>query len=120
LLDAVQVQPNALAVKPSVIVPPSAADERLAEVSENVHAPPSVMVNGFPIMLSKTEREFRSALGSTVKFTVPLPDPEAPDVTLIAQGLLLTTVQGQPGEVVTFTCSGPPLALREAELELSE
>jgi hypothetical protein len=41
--------------------------------------------------------------------TVPLPEPLAPDTTLIKLVLLLTAVQAHPDSEVTFTEALPPV-----------
>jgi hypothetical protein len=62
-----------------------------------------------PAIVSDRSREFRSALGATVKETVASADPELGEVNVIAEGSLFIMVQGQPMGAVRFTCPGPPL-----------
>src|SRR5687767_5573866 len=50
-----------------------------------------------------------AVVGATVMLTVPLPTPDAPEVTVI-QSASLTAVQGQPWSVLTATLKAPPAA----------
>jgi hypothetical protein len=66
-----------------------------------------VTLNVRPATVNDDMREAVVGFAATEKFTVPLPDPDPPDVTVI-QGALLTAPHEQPEPVVTFTLPAPP------------
>ena len=51
---------------------------------------------------------------------MPLPEPLAPDVIVIKEGLLFTAVQLQPAAAVTVTLPDPPAAAKFALVGLIE
>jgi hypothetical protein len=53
-------------------------------------------------------RVFGPKLGPTLRFTTPLPVPEAPETIVIAVGSLLVIVQSQPGPYKTSKRTDPP------------
>jgi hypothetical protein len=63
-----------------------------------------------PAIVSEPKRCEVDGLGVMLNATEPLPDPVAPDVTVI-HGELLTAVHAQPEVVVTDAELFPPLAL---------
>src|SRR5918993_356619 len=71
-------------------------------------APACSMVNTWPPMVRVPVRGAPVAFGSTVKSTVPAPDPLPPRVT-VTQGTLLTAVHAQPPPAVTVTDPAPPV-----------
>jgi hypothetical protein len=68
-----------------------------------------VTVNVRPAIVSVPVRTELVVLGATVKLAEPLPEPDAPAVTVI-QVTLLTAVQAQPVVVVTVVDALPPAA----------
>jgi len=67
-----------------------------------------VTVKVFPAMVNVPWRLVPALFAETEYVTVPLPEPEAPDTTLI-QLALLTAVQEHPDSEVTFTVALPPV-----------
>ena len=67
-----------------------------------------VTVNVRPAIVMVPVRTAAVGLAATVKFTVPLPDPLAPAVTLI-HAALLVAVQPQPLSAMTSTAPVPPV-----------
>jgi len=65
-------------------------------------------VNAIPAMVSVALRAAPVALGSTLNWTVPPPDPDAPSV-ITTHAAPLTAVQVQPPDVDTDTVPTPPV-----------
>lgn len=69
-------------------------------------------MNTVPAIVSDPRRLHVVVFGSTVNDTVPLPEPDAPLVTVI-HALLLTAVHGQPAVTVTVLVPFPPDAVND-------
>ena len=69
--------------------------------------PASVTVKVWPAIVTVPFRELLVLLAATLICTVPLPDPEPPDVTVIHDALLVA-VQLHPLVAVTATLADPP------------
>ncbi len=111
LLTAVHAHP-AGAVTATVPVPP--LDTMLCDVGEIVSVqvtPACVTVNVFPAMVKVPVRDDVEVLADALNVTVPLPDPDAPDVMVSHPVLLLTAVHAQPAGALTDTVPVPPLAV---------
>jgi len=108
-VDAAQAHPSAVATA-MLPFPPVAASVALAGVNTypQVFAA-CVTVNMRPAIKSVPRRCAVLVLGAIVKVTEPLPDPLAPEVTLI-QAELATAVHKQPVCVVTAVEIWPPAA----------
>ena len=71
--------------------------------------PACVTVNVLPAIVTVPVRDDVLVLAATLRPTLPLPDPLAPDVTVIQPVLLLTAVHVQPLAADTLTVTVPPL-----------
>ena len=89
-------------------VPPPAATLAVVGAMENAQALSCDTVNVCPPMVRAPERG-PPLVASALNWTVPLPLPLAPDVT-VNHDALLTAVQAQSGAVVTATLPVPPAA----------
>ena len=96
--------------------PPPLVTVNEVGVTEKLQAPPCDTVKVRPAIVNVPVRPVVAVLAATLKFTVPLPDPLAPDVTVI-QVALLTAVHPQPVPAVTFVLPVPPAATAFIELE---
>ena len=114
-LDAVHAQPVVvLTVK--VDDPPPVANEAEVGVSVKLHeAAACVTVTVLPAIVTVPERDAVAVLPATESDTVPLPAPDAPEVTVI-QDALLDAVQLQPVVPVTVTVNGPPDEVAEVDV----
>lgn len=74
-------------------------------------APLCVTVKVLPPMVSTPVREDDAVLAATEKPTDPLPEPDAPDVT-VSQLALLEAVHEHPDEAVTVTVPEPAAAVK--------
>ena len=106
--DADQEQPVPVAIE-SVLEDPAADTDRLDGVTVKAHTPAWVTVKLRPAMVTVAVRGDVAGLAATIRFTVPLPDPEAPDVTTIHETGLVA-VQLQPVPAVTATEADSPAA----------
>jgi hypothetical protein len=68
-----------------------------------------------PAIVTVPEREAVPVLAAVLRLTVPLPEPEAPAVTVIHE-TLLTAVHAQPVGAATLTEPVPPAAVIVAEV----
>lgn len=68
-----------------------------------------VTVNPIPAMVSVAVRVAPVAFGSTLNWTVPAPEPDAPSV-IVTHDAPLTAVHGQPVDAATDTDPTPPVA----------
>src|SRR5258706_527691 len=119
LLTAVQLQPVG-AVTLTLPDPPLGPKEPDVADSEDVQeTPDSVTVNVCPAIVSVPVSPLALLLELTENETVPLPVPDAPDVT-DTKPELLTAVQPQPDGAVTFTLPVPPPEPNEADAADSE
>ena len=80
LLDAVQPQPDA-AVTVALPLSPPAAMEADVGATAYVHGANCVTVTSWPAIDSVVDRADAVGLAWTEKLTVPLPEPDAMDVT---------------------------------------
>ncbi len=62
----------------------------------------------FPAIVSVPVRDEVLVFAAVPKLTLPLPEPDAPAVTVSQPGLLLTAVHAQPAGAVTATVPVPP------------
>jgi hypothetical protein len=114
-LDAVHVQP-VVVVTVKVDDPPPVANEAEVGVSVKLHeAAACVTVTVLPAIVTVPVRDVVAVLLATESDTVPLPAPEAPEVTVI-QGVLLDAVQLQPVVPVTVAVKGPPDEVAEVDV----
>jgi hypothetical protein len=113
LLTAVHAQPvGAVTATVPVLLP----EPMLCDVGEIVSVqvmPAWVTVNVCPATVSVPVRDEVDPLAAKLKPTDPLPDPEAPDVTVSQPVLLLIAVHEHPAAAVTETV---PVPLLEATL----
>lgn len=72
-----------------------------------------MIVTACPATVSDPDRALDELFAATENETVPLPFPDAPDVTVTKEALLVA-VHAQPDEVVTFTVPAPPPDPKEA------
>jgi hypothetical protein len=108
-LVAFQAQPLPV-VTVTEPVPPAAATDWLVEEMEYVQeAPAWVRVNVDPAIVSEPVRLVVAVFALKLNPTVPVPEPEAPDVRLI-QPLLLAAVHAHPAAVVTVLLPEPAVA----------
>ena len=115
LLDAVDAQ-LVVVVTVNVDDPPPVANEAEVGVSVKLHeAAACVTVTFWPAIVTVPVRDVVAVLPATESDTVPLPAPDAPEVTVI-QDALLDAVQLQPVVPVTFTVKGPPVDVAEVEV----
>jgi hypothetical protein len=115
LLDAVDAQP-VVVVTVNVDDPPPVANEAEVGVSVKLHeAAACVTVTVWPAIVTVPVRDVVAVLPATESDTVPLPAPDAPEVTVI-QDALLDAVQLQPVVPVTVTVKGPPVDVAEVEV----
>jgi hypothetical protein len=70
----------------------------------------SLTVKVCPPIVSVPVRGLVDVFGSTVKLTVPFPDPFPPDV-IVTQLAPLVAVHAQPVPAVTFALAVPPVAV---------
>src|SRR5207244_7607218 len=106
---AVHEQPAA-AVTVTVPDPPPTATACDAGASVEVHGTPAcVTVNVLPAIVSVPVREVPAVFAATLNVTLPLPEPDAPVVTVIHVALL-TAVHAQPVGAVTVVLPVPPPA----------
>ena len=114
LLDAVQEHPDGAV---TLTLPGPPADVKEPELAEREYVqltPVSVKVKLCPATVREPFNVVPPVLGLTVKDTVPLPEPLAPDV-IDAQFELLEAVHAQPDGAVTVTVPGPPEEVKEPE-----
>lgn len=95
-------------------VPAVAGSEGLAvsAVTETGVAPAWLTLTARPATVAEADRPLVAALPVTAKVTVPLPVPEAPEVT-DSQATLSVAVQAHPGVAVTVAVKVPPAAPSE-------
>lgn len=110
-LVAFQVQP-APVVTVTAPVPPVAATDWLVEEMAYEQAPACVRVNADPAIVSVPTRLVVAVFAEKPNATVPVPEPEAPDVRLI-QELLLAAVHAQPAAAVTALLPEPADAITD-------
>jgi hypothetical protein len=109
LLTAVHAQPTR-ALTATVPVPPLDATLRDEGEIVSVQATPAcVTVKLLPAIVSVPVRDEVLVFAAVPKLTLPLPEPDAPAVTVSQPGLLLTAVQAQPAGAVTAMVPVPPL-----------
>lgn len=106
--DADQEQPLVVPIE-SVLEVPAAATDRLDGVTVKAHEPACVTMKLLPAMVAVALREEVPELADTRRFTVPLLDPDAPDVTT-SQETGLVAVQLHPLPAVTLTLIVSPAA----------
>ncbi len=112
LLVAFQGQPLG-AFTLTLPVPPVTVNGLLVGEMEYLHDTASwFTVKVLPAMVIVPDLELLRLFAATEYFTVPLPLPLLPDVTVI-QLLLLAAVQEQPAVAVTLTLPVPPLASKD-------
>ena len=113
-LDAVRAQP-VVVVTVKVADPPPVANDAEAGVSVKLHeAAACVTVTACPAIVTVPVRDVVAVLPATESDTVPLPAPDAPEVTVI-QDALLDAVQLQPVVPVTVAVNGPPDEVAEVD-----
>jgi hypothetical protein len=105
LLDADQPHPLAVVTSNEPVPPPAGTDAEPAD-NENVQPCPWLTVKVRPAIVSVPDRA-GPVVAATVKATVPLPLPLAPDVIEI-HGWLLTAVHAHPLADVTAALPVPP------------
>jgi hypothetical protein len=116
LLDAVHVHPVGACMAKLEDPPDIAA---LADPGESVNAqemPASVTVKVLPPIVTVPVRELLPVLAATLSCTVPLPEPVAPEVTLIHEALLVAD-QLHPLVAVTPTLAEPPVEARLVDVD---
>lgn len=102
LLVAVHAQPLVVVTATGPPVPPAPPIDTLVGCTENAHATAACdTVNVWPAIVSVPIRA-GPVFAATLKVTLPLPVPVAPDVMVI-QDALLAAVQPQPAPAVTAT-----------------
>ena len=99
LLTAVQAHQSA-AVTVLLPLPPAGVNDWVVGEIVGAHGPPCRTLTTVPAIVSDPSRLHVVVLAATSNVTEPLPDPEAPLVSVI-HTLLLTAVHGQPAAVVT-------------------
>ncbi len=98
----------AAAVTVTLPLPPDAATACDVGVIVMSHGMPAcVTVNVLPAIVSVPVRGDTDVFAAELKLTDPLPDPDAPDIT-VSQLLLLRAVQAQPPGADTATVPVPP------------
>ena len=96
--------------------PPPLANDAEPGVRLKLHeAAACVTVTVLPAMVTVPVRDEVAVFPATESDTVPLPAPDAPEVTVI-QDALLDAVQLQPVVPLTFTVKGPPVEVAEVEV----
>src|SRR5574340_609063 len=109
LLEATQSQAGPAAAMLKAPVPPGAGWTGLVPLMLKLHGTPGcVTSNGCPPIVMMPERACVLEFAATVKFTVPLPEPLDPEVTVTQLGLV-PTLQVQPAGVVTAVDPVPPV-----------
>ncbi len=109
LLSAVHAHPVVVVTVVDPLAPVKATDWLDGEI-ENVHAAGfCVTVNVSPAIVAVPVRDCVAVLAEALKFTVPLPLPFAPLVS-VSQALLLAAVQAQPDAAATLVDAVPPVA----------
>ena len=88
---------------------PAAGTDRLDGVTVKAHTPAWVTLKLFPAMVTVAVRGDVAVFALTVRLTVPLPDPEAPEATTIHE-TGLAAVQLHPVPTVTLTPTVSPAA----------
>ena len=119
LLAAVQLQPAGAVTLTLPDPPPGPKEPDVADSEDVQGAPGSATVNVCPAIVSVPLIPLALLLELAENETVPLPVPDAPDVT-DTQPALLAAFQAQPEGAVTFTMPEPPLEPKEAEVADSE
>ena len=114
LLVAVHVQPVAACIATLAEPPAAAAVADPGETVKEHEMPASVTVKVFPAIVTVPVREPLALFAATLIRTVPLPDAEAPDVTVIHDALLVA-VQLHPLVAVTAMLADPPEDVRLVE-----
>ena len=106
--DADQEQPVAVAIE-SVLDEPAAGTDRFAGVTVKAHTPAWVTLKLLPAIVTVAVRDEVAVFVLTVRLTLPLPDPEAPEATTIHE-TGLAAVQLHPVPAVTLTLTVSPAA----------
>jgi hypothetical protein len=108
--EADHEQPVPVAID-NVLDEPAAGMDRVDGVTVNVHPPACVTVNVLPAMITPAVRDAVPGLAATVRITVPLPDPDAPEVTTIHEaGLVAVQLHAVPAPTLTLADSPPAAA----------
>jgi hypothetical protein len=114
LLVAVQVQPAGACIAKLPEPPAVAAVAEPGESAKEHEVPASVTVKVLPAIVTVPVRELLPLLAATPICTVPLPDPEPPDVMVIHDALLVAP-QLHPLVAVTAMLAEPPEDVRLVE-----
>ena len=114
LLVAVHVQPAGACIATLPEPPVVAAVAEPGDTAKEHEAPASVTVKVLPAIVTVPIRELLALLAATLICTVPLPDPEPPDVTVIHDALLVA-VRLHPLVAVTAMLTDPPEDVRLVE-----
>ena len=86
-------------------------DDVIVDTTAGAVVPAWLMVSLPPCRIRRLNvRVFGPRLGVTLRVTIPLPVPEAPETTVIAFGSLFSKFQPQPAPATTLSCSVPPVA----------
>jgi hypothetical protein len=99
---------------PEPEAPPVTAGAEPGESVKEHAVPASVTVKVLPAIVTVPVRELLVLLAATLICTVPLPDPEPPDVTVIHDALLVA-VRLHPLVAVTAMLTDPPEDVRLVE-----
>ena len=122
-LDDVQVHPAAVVIA-TLLAPPAIETNEEERPRVYVHDPAwadagetaaSVTVKILPAIVTVPLREELALLAATLICTVPLPDPEPPDVTVI-HDTLLVAVRLHPLVAVTAMLADPPEDVKLVEV----
>jgi hypothetical protein len=108
---AEQIEPQLIPEGALVTVPLPTPD--LVTVSVYCVIPVWVMVKSCPAMVIVPVRGVVPVFVETAYPIVPLPIPEAPDITIIQGALLVADHVQVPNEAVTLTLPLPPLSMNE-------
>jgi hypothetical protein len=114
LLVAVDVHPAGACIAKLPEPPATATLADVGEIAKEHEMPASVTVKVLPAIVTVPLREELVLLAATPICTVPLPDPEPPDVTVIHDALLVA-VRLHPLVAVTAMLADPPEDVKLAE-----
>jgi hypothetical protein len=107
LLAAVQLHTCAV-LTPKLRLPPEDANtSRVGEIENEQVCPDCVTVKGCPAIVIVPVRDAVSGLGETLKSTVPVPLPEAPELTVM-KGEFDVAFHAHPEGAITVTLPLPP------------
>jgi hypothetical protein len=106
---AVHAHPEAMVTVTAVPAPPATGTVSVVGLIDDAQLPASVTASVWPAMAMLPLRD-GPVFAVVVKFTVPLPLPDAPDVIVI-HGVVVVAVHAQPDAIVTATgVPAPPPA----------